>query len=156
MCLYFGYCPVGNSVRNAHLRQYLCLYRGRVTLTEDRKQKRWTRDRKQKRWTREKNIQTTTSRIHCKHSWCCPTIIQSKTCTQHLSLIRTPFNLVNTVRLVVCQGINGPLRQYFRLYRVVFQREEEKRHNREKGKKSKPSPTYCKHSRPLLDYNPNL
>ena len=59
----------------------------------------------------------------------CPTIIQiSRTprhwkFTQHLRTTRPPHARIGW--LVVCFGFNGPLRQYFSLYRAVSQREGE-------------------------------
>ena len=60
--------------------------------------------------------------------------------------------------LVGCFGFNGPLRQYFSLYRAVSQREGErgeKRQMREKMSKQPPNRTYCKRNRPLPYYNSN-
>ena len=61
------------------------------------------------------------------------------------------------VGLVGCFGLNGPLRQYFSLYRAVSQRgEKEKRKDRrEKKCPNNPTRTYCKRSRPLPYSNPN-
>ena len=42
--------------------------------------------------------------------------------------------------LVGCFGFNGPLRQYFSLYRAVSQREGERRERIEESKMSKPPP----------------
>ena len=58
--------------------------------------------------------------------------------------------------LVGCFGFNGPLRQYFSLYRAVSQREgeiEEKRINESKNVQT--TPTRYKRSRPLPYCNPN-
>ena len=65
--------------------------------------------------------------------------------------------------LVGCFGLNGPLRQYFSLYRAVSQREgerEEKRIGESKNVQTTPPPpppprTYYKRSRPLPYCNPN-
>ena len=60
--------------------------------------------------------------------------------------------------LVGCFGLNGPLRQYFSLYRAVSQREgerKEKRQTREKNVQTTPTRTYCKYNRPLPYCNPN-
>ena len=60
--------------------------------------------------------------------------------------------------LVGCFGFNGPFRQYFRLYRAVSHREEEreeKRQRRVKMSKQSPTRTYCKGNRPLPYYYPN-
>ena len=54
--------------------------------------------------------------------------------------------------LVGCFGFNGPLRQYFSLYRAVSQREgerEEKRIDESKNVQTTPARTYYKRSRPL-------
>ena len=56
--------------------------------------------------------------------------------------------------LVGCFGFNGPLRQYFSLYRAVSQREGE-RIDESKNVKTTPTRTYCKCSRPLPYRNPN-
>ena len=65
---------------------------------------------------------------------------------------------------VGCFGFNGPLRQYFSLYRTVSQRErerererkkEERNDRRKKNVQTTPIRTYCKCSRPLPYYNPN-
>ena len=53
--------------------------------------------------------------------------------------------------LVGCFGFNGPLRQYFSLYRAVSQREGERgeRTDENKNVQTTPTRTYCKRSRPL-------
>ena len=54
--------------------------------------------------------------------------------------------------LVGCFGFNGPLRQYFSLYRAVSQREgerEEKRIDESKNVQTTPTRTYYKRNRPL-------
>ena len=54
--------------------------------------------------------------------------------------------------LVGCFGLNGPLRQYFSLYRAVSQREGErgeKRIGECKNVHTTPTRTYYKRSRPL-------
>ena len=58
--------------------------------------------------------------------------------------------------LVGCFGFNGPLRQYFSLYRAVSQREGDKRRERideSKNVQTTPIRTYCKRSRPLPYYH---
>ena len=50
-------------------------------------------------------------------------------------------------------GVNGPLRQYFSLYRTVSQREGERKER--KNVQTTPTRTYCKCSRPLPFSNPN-
>ena len=63
-----------------------------------------------------------------------------------------------TCWLVGCFGFNGPLRQYFSLYRAVSQREGERRRERIdecKNVQTTPTRTYCKRSRPLPYYHPN-
>ena len=59
--------------------------------------------------------------------------------------------------LVGCFGFNDPLRQYFSLYRVVSQREEERGEWIEESKnvQTTPTRTYCKRNRPLPYYHPN-
>ena len=59
---------------------------------------------------------------------------------------------------LVVFGFNGPLRQYFSLYRAVSQREgerEEKRIDESKNIQTTPTRTYYKRSRPLTYCNPN-
>ena len=58
---------------------------------------------------------------------------------------------------VGCFGFNGPLRQYFSLYRAVSQREGEREERIEERKISKllQTRTYCKRNRPLPYYHPN-
>ena len=53
--------------------------------------------------------------------------------------------------LVGCFGFNGPLRQYFSLYRAVSQREGERRARIDESKnvQTTPTRTYCKRNRPL-------
>ena len=53
--------------------------------------------------------------------------------------------------LVGCFGFNGPLRQYFSLYRAVSQREGERgeRIDESKNVQTIPTRTYCKRNRPL-------
>ena len=53
--------------------------------------------------------------------------------------------------LVGCFGFNGPLRQYFSLYRAVSQREGERgeRVDESKNVQTTPTRTYCKRNRPL-------
>ena len=53
--------------------------------------------------------------------------------------------------LVGCFGFNGPLRQYFSLYRAVSQREGERgeRIDESKNVQTTPTRTYCKRNRPL-------
>ena len=52
--------------------------------------------------------------------------------------------------LVGCFGFNGPLRQYFSLYRAISQREGERgeRIDESKNVQTTPTRTYCKCSRP--------
>ena len=60
--------------------------------------------------------------------------------------------------LVGWLGFNGPLRQYFSLYRAVSQREGErgeKRIDESKNVQTTPTRTYYKRSRPLPYCNPN-
>ena len=60
--------------------------------------------------------------------------------------------------LVGCFGFNGPLRQYFSLYRAISQREGErgeKRIDESKNVQTTPTRTYYKSSRPLPYCNPN-
>ena len=55
--------------------------------------------------------------------------------------------------MVGCFGFNGPLRQYFSLYRAVSQREGERGEKIDESKKVQTTPTrtYCKRNR-LLPY----
>ena len=59
--------------------------------------------------------------------------------------------------LVGCFGFNGPLRQYFSLYRAVSQREGEGRERIDESKnvQTTPTRTYCKRNRPLPYCNQN-
>ena len=59
--------------------------------------------------------------------------------------------------LVGCFGFNGPLRQYFSLYRAVSQREGERRERIDESKNIQtiPTRTYCKRNRPLPYCNQN-
>ena len=59
--------------------------------------------------------------------------------------------------LVGCFGFNGPLRQYFSLYRAVSQREGERgeRTDESKNVQTTPTRTYCKRNRPLPYCNQN-
>ena len=59
--------------------------------------------------------------------------------------------------LVGCFGFNGPLRQYFSLYRAVSQREGEGRERIDESKnvQTTPTRTYCKGNRPLPYCNQN-
>ena len=59
--------------------------------------------------------------------------------------------------LVGCFGFNGPLRQYFSLYRAVSQREgeREERIDESKNVQTTPTRTYCKRNRPLPYCNQN-
>ena len=50
-------------------------------------------------------------------------------------------------------GFNGPMRQYFSLYRAVSQREGERKETEEnKNVQTTPTRTYCKRNRPLPYY----
>ena len=59
--------------------------------------------------------------------------------------------------LVGCFGFNGPLRQYFSLYRAISQREGERGERIDESKNVQTTPTrsYCKHNRPLPYCNQN-
>ena len=61
------------------------------------------------------------------------------------------------LELVGCLGFNGPLRQYFSLYRAVSQREGEieERIDESKNVQTTPTRTYCKCNRPLPYCNRN-
>ena len=65
--------------------------------------------------------------------------------------------LGHTFWLVGCFGFNGPLRQYFSLYRAVSQREGERgeRIDESKNVQTTPTRTYCKRNRLLPYCNPN-
>ena len=72
-----------------------------------------------------------------------------------LRLVSLFFKVV--VWMVGCFGFNGPLRQYFSLYRAVSQREGERRERIDESKnvQTTPTRTYCKHNRPLPYCNQN-
>ena len=60
--------------------------------------------------------------------------------------------------LVGCFGFNGPLRQYFSLYRAVLPKRGRKRRERtdeSRNVQTTPTRTYCKRSRPLPCCNQN-
>ena len=60
--------------------------------------------------------------------------------------------------LVDCFVFNGPLRQYFSLYRAVSQREGERGEKIEESKNDQTTPparTCCKRNRPLPYYHPS-
>ena len=73
----------------------------------------------------------------------------------------TSTNMQSTVSekriwLVGCCGFNGPLRQYFSLYRAVSQRGGERgEKGQSKNVQTTPTRTYCKHNRPLPDCHLN-
>ena len=62
----------------------------------------------------------------------CRTIVQVKNCQHVHQQVQEPFVEVNIEDdneddwLVGCLGFNGPLRQYFSLYRAISQREGER------------------------------
>ena len=68
-----------------------------------------------------------------------------------------PFFPLSPSLWVGCSGFNGPLRQYFSLYRAVSQREGERKEviDERKNVQTTPTRTYCKCNRPLPYYNPN-
>ena len=59
--------------------------------------------------------------------------------------------------LVGCFWLNGPLRQYFSLYRAVSRRKGERKEITDERKNVQTTPTsiHCKRSRPLPYYDPN-
>ena len=59
--------------------------------------------------------------------------------------------------LVGCFGFNGPLRQYFSLYRAISQREGGRRERIDESKnvQTTPTRTYCKRNKPLPYCNQN-
>ena len=67
------------------------------------------------------------------------------------------YSLITFGWLVGCLGFNGPLRQYFSLYRAVSQREGERRERIDESKnvQTTATPTYCKRNRPLPYCNQN-
>ena len=93
----------------------------------------------------------------------CPSVHQSVRPLQIVSqryLINywSKFDETSQNWLVGCFGLNGPLRQYFSLYRVVSQREGErweKRIEESKNVQTTPTRTYCKRNRPLSYYHQN-
>ena len=79
-------------------------------------------------------------------------------------LVLTQYSICRTLKskqvgwLVGCLGFNGPLRQYFSLYRAVSQREGDKRRemiDESTNIQTTPTRTYCKRSRPLPYYHSN-
>ena len=73
-----------------------------------------------------------------------------------IPLVECPIHIhpLKNIWLVGCFGFNGPLRQYFTLYRAVSQREGERIDER-KNVQTTPTRTYCKRNRPLPYCNPN-
>ena len=67
------------------------------------------------------------------------------------------YEIVIYQGLAGCFGFNGPLRQYFSLYRAVSQREGERgeRIDESKNVQTTPTRTYCKCNRPLPYCNQN-
>ena len=65
--------------------------------------------------------------------------------------------VVNDVGWLVGFGFNGPLRQYFSLYRAVSTRGRKRKERLDESKnvQTTPSRTYCKRSRSLLYCNAN-
>ena len=65
--------------------------------------------------------------------------------------MRIAIFCIMMIWLVGCFGFNGPLRQYFSLYRAVSQREgeREERIDESKNVQTTPTRTYCKRNRPL-------
>ena len=62
-------------------------------------------------------------------------------------------------RWLVDVGFHRPFRQYFSLYRVVSQRQGERKRemlDERKNSRTTPIPTDCKHTRPLPFYHPTL
>ena len=74
-----------------------------------------------------------------------------------LCLCVTYIKLMLLDHRVGCFGFNGPLRQYFSLYRAVSQRDGERRERIDESKnvQTTPTHTYCKSSRPLPYCNQN-
>ena len=73
----------------------------------------------------------------------------------HLYVIEPGFHRVGWL---VGFGFNGPLRQYFSLYRAVSHRQgerEKEKIDESKNVQTTPTRTYCKRSRPLPYCNPN-
>ena len=89
---------------NGPFRQYFSLYRA-------------VSQREGERVDESKNVQTTPTRTYCKRNRPLPYFNQN---------CRTPRHLPIIDWLVGCFGFNGPLRQYFSLYRAVSQREGER------------------------------
>ena len=73
-----------------------------------------------------------------------------------LDIFLSSIYLLITGWLVVL-GFNGPLRQYFGLYRAVSQREGERRERIDESKnvQTTPTRTYCKRNRPMPYCNQN-
>ena len=81
-----------------------------------------------------------------------PSAAQGKT---EIGAFGMPITIL--VGWLVVFGLNGPLRQYFSLYRAVSQREGERKLEMIESKniQTTPTRTYCKRSRPLPYSNPN-
>ena len=97
-----------------------------------------------------------TARYRLKY--CLKGPLNSKHQTNKFYTSVTLSHLTLTPSLVGCFGLNGPLRQYFSLYRAVSQREGErgeKRIDESKNVQTTPTRTYYKRSRPLPYCNPN-
>ena len=75
--------------------------------------------------------------------------------------LKSPKNyglFCHMVGWLVVSDFNGPLRQYFSLYRAVFQRGRKRRERTDESKNVQtppPTGTFCKCSRPLPYCNPN-
>ena len=77
--------------------------------------------------------------------------------SQYLSTLgysgKEPNLIAYYIWLVGCSWFNGPLRQYFSLYRAISQREGEREKTEEsKNVQTTPTRTYCKRNRPLPYY----
>ena len=87
-------------------------------------------------------------------------VLQNRTRRVIVPPLKQNFSKIPPARdwLVGCFGFNGPLRQYFSLYRAVSQREgerEEKKIEESKNVQTTPTSTYCKRNRPLPYYHLN-
>ena len=90
-----------------------------------------------------------TSQIKCQVWW--PEI--KLTFRYLMILLCSCWSIFWYLWLVGCFGLNGPLRQYFSLYRAVSQRvgEREERIDESKNVQTTPTRSYCKRNR-LLPY----
>ena len=93
-------------------------------------------------------------KIYCVFSLESPHRDDSNVYTQYTFFIvkkKLAQVILNLQLWIGCFGFNGPLRQYFSLYRAVSQREGERgeRIDESENVQTVPTRTYCKRNRPL-------